>query len=334
MAGAAISLTPLAIAFLLAAALLRPGCRRDRPQVEPPPRPIRNGDRHVLLRTPPSTPRFVIAPVPRRLFGSFVEHMGRCVYGGIYEPGHPGGRRRRLPHRRPRARPASSASAWCATRAATSSPATAGRTASARARTAPSRSTWPGARSSRTRSASNEFMAWARQAGVEPMMAVNLGTRGVEDACDLLEYANYPGGTALLRPAHRARRTATRTTSGCGAWATRWTARGRSATRPPSEYGRLAAETAKAMRRIDPSIELVACGSSERADADLRSLGGRRSSTRPTTSSTTSRCTPTTSSTPTTGPASSPPRSRWTSSSTASSRPATTSRRRSAHAAS
>ena len=32
---------------------------------------------------------FTIGDVPRRLFGSFVEHMGRCVYTGIYEPGHP-----------------------------------------------------------------------------------------------------------------------------------------------------------------------------------------------------------------------------------------------------
>ena len=32
---------------------------------------------------------FVIAPLDRRVFGSFVEHLGRCVYGGIYEPGHP-----------------------------------------------------------------------------------------------------------------------------------------------------------------------------------------------------------------------------------------------------
>ena len=30
-----------------------------------------------------------VGPVDPRLFGSFVEHMGRCVYGGIYEPGHP-----------------------------------------------------------------------------------------------------------------------------------------------------------------------------------------------------------------------------------------------------
>lgn len=32
---------------------------------------------------------FTISEVPRRLFGSFVEHMGRCVYTGMYEPGHP-----------------------------------------------------------------------------------------------------------------------------------------------------------------------------------------------------------------------------------------------------
>ena len=34
-------------------------------------------------------PAFVVGPVPDGLFGSFVEHMGRCVYGGIYEPSHP-----------------------------------------------------------------------------------------------------------------------------------------------------------------------------------------------------------------------------------------------------
>ncbi len=32
---------------------------------------------------------FTVSEVPRRIFGSFVEHMGRCVYTGIYEPGHP-----------------------------------------------------------------------------------------------------------------------------------------------------------------------------------------------------------------------------------------------------
>ena len=32
---------------------------------------------------------FTIGRVDPRLFGAFVEHLGRGVYGGIYEPGHP-----------------------------------------------------------------------------------------------------------------------------------------------------------------------------------------------------------------------------------------------------
>src|ERR1700733_8747318 len=34
-------------------------------------------------------PAFVVGNTDPRLFGSFVEHLGRCVYGGIFEPGHP-----------------------------------------------------------------------------------------------------------------------------------------------------------------------------------------------------------------------------------------------------
>src|SRR5690606_41698970 len=32
---------------------------------------------------------FKVSEVDKRIYGSFVEHLGRCVYGGIYEPGHP-----------------------------------------------------------------------------------------------------------------------------------------------------------------------------------------------------------------------------------------------------
>ncbi|MBR3301581.1 MAG: alpha-N-arabinofuranosidase, partial [Firmicutes bacterium] len=32
---------------------------------------------------------YVISDIDRRVYGSFVEHLGRCVYTGIYEPGHP-----------------------------------------------------------------------------------------------------------------------------------------------------------------------------------------------------------------------------------------------------
>ena len=41
----------------------------------------------------------------------------------------------------------------------------------------------------------NEFSKWAKQVNSEVMMAVNLGTRGISDACNLLEYCNHPSGT-------------------------------------------------------------------------------------------------------------------------------------------
>ncbi|MEH1012027.1 alpha-N-arabinofuranosidase [Micromonospora sp. CPCC 206060] len=207
-------------------------------------------------------PAFRVAPVDRRLFGSFVEHMGRCVYGGVFEPGHPTADARGLRTdvldltrelgvsvvRYPGGnfvsgyrwedgigpagdRPRRLDLAW---------------------------------KSIETNAFGlDEFMTWARQAGVEPMMAVNLGTRGVQEACDLLEYSNHPGGTQLsdLRRRHGAEQP-----YGVRLWCLGneldgpWQVGHKTA----AEYGRLAAETARAMKMIDPSISLVACGSSNR----------------------------------------------------------------------
>lgn len=203
---------------------------------------------------------FVLAPVPRRLFGSFVEHMGRCVYEGIFDPGDPnadgrGYRRDVLELTRelgvtvvrypggnfvsgydwedgvgPIAdRPTRLDLAWRAIES--------------------------------NEFGLNEFMAWADQAGTEPMMAVNLGTRGVAAAAQLLEYTNFPSGTKYsdLRVAH-GRREPYAVKLWClgnemdGPW--------QIGHKSADEYGRLAAETAKAMRMVDPSVELVACGSS------------------------------------------------------------------------
>jgi hypothetical protein len=41
---------------------------------------------HVTLTIDPA---FTVGPVRRRTFGSFVEHLGRCVYTGIHDPAHP-----------------------------------------------------------------------------------------------------------------------------------------------------------------------------------------------------------------------------------------------------
>ena len=98
----------------------------------------------------------------RRVFGTFVEHMGRMRLHRHLRAGAPDGRRVRLPRGRRRAGAASWAPRSCATRAATSSPATAGRTASVRWRSGRSGSTSPGRRSRPTTSGLDEFTRWCR----------------------------------------------------------------------------------------------------------------------------------------------------------------------------
>ena len=107
----------------------------------------------------------------------------------------------------------------------------------------------------------NEFAKWCKAAGTDALMTINLGTRGVADACNLLEYCNHHGGTKYsdMRKAHGFSQP-----HNFRAWCLGnemdgpWQIGHKTA----EEYGRLAAETAKAMRMIDPDIKLVACGSS------------------------------------------------------------------------
>ena len=201
-----------------------------------------------------------IGEVHRRVFGSFVEHMGRSVYTGLYEPGHPradadGFREDVLDLVRelgvtvvrypggnfvsgyrwedgvgpPAARPRRLNLAWHSTET--------------------------------NEFGLHEFVRWAARAGVEPMLAVNLGTRGVDEAVALLEYTNVPGGTT---------RSDERLANGSAApYDIRMWCLGNEMDGPwqlghktAGEYGRVAAETARAMRMLDPGLELVACGSS------------------------------------------------------------------------
>ncbi len=205
-------------------------------------------------------PAFVVGAVDRRLFGSFVEHMGRCVYTGIYEPGHPaadpdgfradvldlvrelGVTAVRYPGGNfvsnydwedgvgPKdQRPRKLDLAW--------------------------RAIEP------NQFGTDEFVAWAGKAGVEPVWAVNLGTRGIKEAVELLSYTNLPAGTELpdrrVAGGHEA-------PYGIKVWCLGnemdgpWQIGHKTA----EEYARLAEETANAMRRVDPDLELVACGSS------------------------------------------------------------------------
>ncbi len=205
-------------------------------------------------------PSFTVGAVNRRLFGSFVEHLGRCVYDGIYEPGHatadengfredvlelvrelgvstiryPGGNFvsgfRWEDAVGPRAeRPRRLDLAWHSTET--------------------------------NQVGLDEFSVWLEKAGSELMYAVNLGTRGVQDALDVLEYSNIPSGTKLSDARIANGRTEPyNVRMWClgnemdGPWQL-----GHSSA---DQYGTLASQTAKAMRQVDPSLELVVCGSS------------------------------------------------------------------------
>ena len=107
----------------------------------------------------------------------------------------------------------------------------------------------------------NEFMSWCRKTGTEAMMAVNLGTRGADEARQLLEYCNHPSGSLYsdLRRSHGAEQPhAIKTWCLGNEMDGPWQIGHKTA----HEYGRIACETAKVMKWTDPSIELVACGSS------------------------------------------------------------------------
>jgi alpha-N-arabinofuranosidase len=205
-------------------------------------------------------PAYVIAPVDRRLFGSFVEHMGRCVYTGIFEPGHPAADADGL---------RTDVLELVRELGVTTVRYPGGNFVSnyrwedgvGPVGDRPSRLdlAWRSVESNAF--GLNEFLRWSAAAAVEPMMAVNLGTRGVPEAAELVEYCNVPGGTAAsdLRRKHGAGQP----------YDIRLWCLGNEMDGPwqvgnltAEEYGRLAARAGHAMRRVDPRIELIACGSS------------------------------------------------------------------------
>ncbi len=205
-------------------------------------------------------PAFRKGPVDRRLFGSFVEHLGRAVYTGIYEPDHPTadphGFRRDVADltrelgvsmvRYPGGNfvsnyvwedgvgPVEDRKPFLDLAWRTVEPNLVG---------------------------TDEFLQWAEREGIEPMMAVNLGTRGVAAAAALVEYCNGEAGTrwADLRIAN-GREEPYGVRLWClgnemdGPW--------QIGHKDAHEYGKLAAEAGKAMKLVDPSISLVVCGSS------------------------------------------------------------------------
>jgi len=205
---------------------------------------------------------YVVGLVDKRLYGSFIEHIGRAVYQGIYEPGHPSADEQgfrtdvielvkdldvpiiRYPGGNfvsgykwedgvgpKEKRPARLELAWFATET--------------------------------NQFGTNEFVDWVKKVNSEVMMAVNLGTKGPDEARALVEYCNHPGGSywSDLRKSH-----GYNDPHNIKVWCLGNEMDGpwQMGHKTAAEYGRIACETAKMMKWTDPGIELVACGSSGR----------------------------------------------------------------------
>jgi alpha-N-arabinofuranosidase len=107
----------------------------------------------------------------------------------------------------------------------------------------------------------HEFAAWCKSVGTEMMLAINLGSRGLDEARNFVEYVNGPRGSYWgdLRG-----RNGQVEPFGCKTWCLGNEMDGpwQIGQKTAHEYGRVASETAKALRAFDPSLELVVCGSS------------------------------------------------------------------------
>lgn len=199
-----------------------------------------------------------IARIDDRLYGSFIEHLGRAVYNGIYEPGHPladtrgfrkdvieAVRALHVPIIRYPGGNFVSGYNW--------------EDGVGKNRPRRTELAWHAIETNEV--GVHEFADWCQSVGAEIMMAVNLGTRGMDDARRLLEYCNFPAGTEL---SERRIQNGRKDPFGIKVWCLgnemdgEWQMGHKTA----HEYGRLACETAKLLKELDPTVQTVACGSS------------------------------------------------------------------------
>ena len=195
--------------------------------------------------------RRTIAPLDRKLFGSFLEHLGRAIYEGIYDPGSKlsdanGFRKDVLTEIRQLGVPIIrypggnfvSGYNWL------------DGVGPKKDRPRTLDKAWNTLESNQF--GTDEFMAWCKAAGTEPLMGLNLGTGTAEEAAALVEYCNVDKGTkwSELRRQHGIP-DAYKVQHWClgNEMDGPWQIGHMSAT----EYGLKAADAARQMRYVDPS---------------------------------------------------------------------------------
>lgn len=210
---------------------------------------------------------FKFTKTSEMLFGSFVEHMGSVVYNGIYEPEHPSAdengfredvikiaKKLDLTVVRYPGGNFSSGYTWEDS------------VGPKEARPVKLDLAWRAVEPNSF--GLNEFILWTRKLQVDPIITINLGTRGIDAARNIVEYCNFPKGSYYsdLRRSHGFKEPH-KIKTWClgneldGEWQI-----GR---KTADEYGLLAREAAKVMKLVDPEIKLVAVGSSTRNMPDF-----------------------------------------------------------------
>jgi alpha-L-arabinofuranosidase len=200
------------------------------------------------------------AEIDRRLLGAFLEHLGRAIYTGVYEPGSPladknGFRTDVISEMKTLGVPVMrypggnfvSGYNWL------------DGVGPKKDRPTVLERAWNSLETNQF--GTNEFMDWCTLVNSEPLLAFNLGTGTPEMAVALVEYCNVDKGTKWsdLRRSHGYEQ-AHDVRYWClgnemdGPW--------QMGHMPAREYGRKARDTARQIRVIDDSLELIACGSS------------------------------------------------------------------------
>ena len=203
---------------------------------------------------------FQVGQIDPRIYGSFIEHLGRAVYGGIYEPGHPladengfrtdvmeAVKKLGVPIVRYPGGNFVSGFNW--------------EDSVGPKEQRPQRLDLAWYTTETNEVGLHEFADWAKKAGSDIMYAINLGTRGPENARDIVEYANHKGNSKFSdMRIKNGMKDPLNIKLWClgnemdGPW--------QMGQKTAFEYGRIANESAKIMKWVDPTIELVACGSS------------------------------------------------------------------------
>lgn len=201
-------------------------------------------------------PERITGDIDRNIFGGFAEHLGRCIYGGLYEPDSPKAdedgfrkdvlealQRLNMPLIRYPGGNFASGYRW--------------RDGIGPADQRPARIdlAWHDVESNRF--GTDEFVRYCRKLGTEPYLVVNCGDGDLREAKDWVEYCNGPAGTALadLRVKNGSPEPHNVRYWGIGnevdgAWQIGY--------KTPSEYARACTEYAKVMKWVDPSIKIVA----------------------------------------------------------------------------